>query len=247
MNNHRTNLPPFEPVTSKPSKAFNYGYGISIVFSAVVIVSILIALPFLLDFDESVLIISILLILTIVLMVVYVRKTMKHTTIIIDNSGIHYINKYNDKVEKTTLWNNFQKIEEFKGKINGVNSFSDADLLQCDVFAKMVGSGKYSHEAFFWFILENEKVEVHKETFSGNHIFSMMYSNKLELVRSLLLGLVHFRPDLKVHSKAFSLYYINPENYNIEYEKRKEDINIAVFVTALVVIITIFIMLFVFF
>lgn len=91
----------------------------------------------------------------------------------------------------------------------------------------MVGSGKYSHEAFFWFILDNEKTEVHKEIFSGNHIFSMMYSNKLDLVRDLLLGLAHFRPDLKVHPKAFSLYYINPDNYTVQYEKRKEDINTA--------------------
>lgn len=101
MNCQKTNLPLFEPVTSKPPKAFNYGYGISIVFSAFVVMYILIALPFLLDFDEGVLIISLLLILAIVLIIVYVRKTMKHTTTVIDNLGIHYINKFNDKIEKT--------------------------------------------------------------------------------------------------------------------------------------------------
>ena len=247
MINQRINLPPFESVESKSSKIHNYGYGIMIVFTAIFVVFILFALPFLVGADKSVLVISLLLFLTIILIVLYVRKTMKHTTTIIDNLGIHYINKFNNKFIEVILWNDFQKVEDFKGEIRGVSSSSDADLLKYDVFSKMVGSGKYTHEAFFWFVLENDKVEVHKETFSGNHIFSMIYSNKLELVRGLLLGLAHFRPDLKVHSKAFSLYYINPDSFEVDYEKRREDLNSAAFVMVLVVIVVIFAMLFIFF
>jgi len=246
MNNQRTILP-FESVESKPSKALNYGYGIMIVFTAIFVVSILFALPFLIGFDENVLVISLFLFLTIVLMALYLRKTMKHTTTIIDNLGIHYVNKFNNKVIKVILWNDFQKVEDFKGEITGVNSSSDSDLLKYDVFSKMVGSGKYSHEAFFWFVLASEKVEAHKETFSGNHIFSMIYKNKLELARGLLLGLAHFRPDLKVHPKTFGMYYVNPNNFEIEHQRRREDINSATFVTVLVIVITIFVMLFVFF
>jgi len=247
MINQTTNLPPFESVESKSSKIHNYGYGIMIVFTAIFVAFILFALPFLVEADKNILVISFLMFLVIVLIVLHVRKTMKHTTTIIDNLGIHYINKFNNKVIKVILWNDFQKVEDFKGEIRGVSSSSDADLLKYDVFSKMVGSGKYSHEAFFWFVLENDKVEVHKEKFSGNHIFSMIYSNKLELVRGLLLGLAHYRPDLKVHSKAFSLYYINPDNFKVDYEKRREDLNSAAFVMALVVIVVVFVMLFIFF
>lgn len=75
----------------------------------------------------------------------------------------------------------------------------------------------------------------------------MIYSNKLELTRALLLGLAHYRADLKVHPKVFSLYYINPDSFEIDYEKRRKDLNAAAFVTALVFIVVVFIMLFVFF
>lgn len=247
MNNQRTNLPPFEITTSKPSKIFNLGYGITMAFSFVMVVFLLFTLPFLIGFDEGVLLISLLLILAIVLMVFYFKKTMKHTATVIDDLGIHYINRFSNKVVKVILWNDFQKGGDFKGEITGISTSSDADLLHCDVFAKLIDSGKYSHEAFFWFILKNRKIEAYKETFSGNHIFSMMYSNRLELVRGVLLGLAHFRPDLKVHSKAFSLYYINPDSYAVEYGKRKGDINFAVFIIIMVIIIIAFIMLFVFF
>lgn len=64
---------------------------------------------------------------------------MKHTTTIIDNLGIHYINRFNNKVIQVILWDNFQKVEDFKGEIVGVSSSSDADLLKCDVFSKMIG------------------------------------------------------------------------------------------------------------
>lgn len=248
MSKQKTNLPSFESVTSKPSKILNYGFGILMSISLLLVLGIFFCLLFFLPLEGSVLFICFFLILpAIILQVVYLKRTIKHTTTIIDNRGIHYINKFNNKVIKTISWNDFQKVEDFKGKITGISASSDADLLSCDVFSKMIGSGKYSNEAIFWFVFANNKVEAHKETFSGNHIFSMIYSNKLELAKGLLLGLAHFRPDLKVHPKTFSLYYINPDTYTIEYEKRREDINSAGFITALVIIITVFVLLVVFF
>lgn len=172
---------------------------------------------------------------------------MKHTTTIIDNRGIHYINKFKDKIENTILWNDFEKIDQFKGKIKEINTISDSDLLRYDVFAKMVGSGKYTHDAVFWFVLVNGITEAHKETIKGNHVFSMFYKNRLELMRALLLGLSHFRPDIKIHPKTFSMYYVNPDSFVIEYEKRKEDIHSATFIALLVMIFTIFTLLLIFF
>lgn len=247
MNSQTKNLPPFNSVTSSPSKIKNYGLGFLMLISFLLVLGVFFFILFFLPLEQNMIYICILLILPIILQVIYLRKTMKHTTTIIDNRGIHYVNRFNDKVENTISWNSFEKSDNFKGKITGINSSSDLDLLRYDVFAKMVGSGKYSHEAFFWFVSANGDIKAHKETFSGNHIFSMLYSNKLELVRGLLLGLSHFRPDLKIHPKAFSMYYINPDTFAVEYEKRKEDINSALFITALVIIVTVFVMLFVFF
>lgn len=247
MSSQTKNLPPFNSVTSTPSKIKNYGLGFLMLISFLLVLGVFFFILFFLLFEQNMIYICILLILPIILQVIYLRKTMKHTTTIIDNRGIHYVNRFNHKIENTISWNSFEKSNKFKGKITGINSSSDSDLLRYDVFAKMVGSGKYSHEAFFWFVSANGDIKAHKETFSGNHIFNMLYSNKLELVRSLLLGLSHFRPDLKIHPKAFGMYYINPDTFAVEYEKRNEDINSALFITALVIIVTVFVMFFVFF
>ncbi len=198
------------------------------------------------SFESEIRVIYFLLILVIIMQLFYFKRTRKHTTTIIDNRGIHFVNKFNDKVEKTISWDSFAKINEFKGKLKEISA-SDSDYLEYDVFAKMTRNGKYSREVLFGFASINGEIEVYKEVFSGNHIFSMIYSNKLELAKGLLLALAHFRPDLKVHPKTFSLYYINPDNYTIEYEKRTEDINSAGFITALVIIITVFVLLVVFF
>lgn len=247
MNNQKRDLPPFSSVTSSPSKILNYGFGLLMLISFLLVLGVFFALLFFLPLEQNLIFICFLLTLPITLQVVYLKKTMKCTTTVIDNQGIHYVNKFNDKVEKVIKWDSFEKIDDFKGTIKEISTSSDSDLLNYDVFAKMVGSGKYSHETFFWFVSINGNVEVHKELFSGNHIFSMFYTNRLELVRGLLLGLSHFRPEIKIHPKAYNMYYINPGSFVIEYEKRKEDINSALFIGSLIFIITVFILLFVFF
>lgn len=247
MHSQRRNLPPFEPLTSKPSKVLNYSFGLLISISLVLVTAKLFVLLFFISLECDVLFICLFLIIpTIALQVIYFKRTMKHTTMIIDKQGIRYINKFNNKVENTIPWESFENIDGFKDDLKKTNPLFDSDLLDYDVFAKMINSGKYSHELFVWFVKKDEKLEVHKEKFSGNHIFSMFYTNRLELVRGVLLGLAHFRPDLKIHYNAFSMYYINPESFTVEYGKRKEDLNSALYIVLIVIIIAIFILLFAF-
>lgn len=246
MNSQKTNLPPFNPIASIPYTVINYSLGLLMSISLLLFLGMLFFLLFFLPLEKDLVFIYCLIFLAILLQIFYLRKTMKHTTTIVDSRGIHYINKFNDKVEKTILWDSFRKISEFKGLVKEVNTSSDSDLLNYDVFSMMVGSGKYTHEAFFSFVSINGTVEIHKEKFSGNHIFSMFYANRLELVRTLLLGLSHFRPDLTIHPKTFSMYYIDRNSFAIEYEKRNQDIKTVIFIITLVVIIAVFLLLFAF-
>ena len=244
MNNQKTILPPFNPVKSSPSTILNYSLGLLMSISLLFLLGIFIFLFFFLPLEKDLIFIYCLILLAILLQIAYIRKTMKHTTTSIDVRGIHYINKFSDKVEKTIAWDSFRKISEFKEEIQEVKTSSDLDLLNYDVFSIMVGSGKYTQEAFFSFILINRNVEIHKHTFSGNHIFSMFYSNRLELVRALLLGLSHFRPDLTIRPETFAMYYIDRNSFVIEYDKRRNDINTALFIIGLVVMLAILFLLF---
>ncbi|OXA83653.1 hypothetical protein [Flavobacterium hercynium] len=244
MNSQKTNLPPFSPVTSKPSTILNYGLGLLTLLCLFLLVGMLFMLLCFIPLDEYLLFVYCLIFLGIVLQIVYIIRTTKHTTTIIDSRGIHYINKFNDKVENTILWDSFRKISEFKREIIEIKKSPDSHLLNYDIFSTMVGSGRYSHEAFFSFVLVNGNVEMHKEKFSGNHIFSMVYSNRLELARTLLLGLSHFRPDLTIHPGIFAMYYIDSNSFVIEYEKRRKDINTALFIIGLVVMLGILFLLF---
>ena len=170
-----------------------------------------------------------------------------YTTVIIDENGIHYFNEFSKKIIKEFLWNNFESIEKYEGSFYFLDLPYDSDCLKYDVISKTKISNAGVNESIYWFVLLDGKVQLIDERFNGNHIFSLFYSNRLELIRSLILGFTHFRPDLKLHPLLFKKYYINPNSFVIEYENRASDRETAFLIVMMITIIVFFIMVFIYF
>ncbi|MCC9065297.1 hypothetical protein [Flavobacterium piscisymbiosum] len=131
------------------------------------------------------------------------------TSIIIDEKGILYFNKFNNRVVKDLQWSSFAKRE----KLAHVFEPPKYDVTS-------VTPMKSFYDQFYWPVLIDNTVTVHNDAFLGRHFFAMFYVNRLELIRTFLLGVAHYRPDITVDPIIFSNHYIDPENYNIDYRQR---------------------------
>lgn len=246
MNTQKT-LPKFESIASVASKSLNNGYGIFVYFTLGFLIVAFLYFLFSVPIDEDSIVIYIILLICIAMIVLYLKKSSKNAATIIDDKGIHYVNKFGEEVENTIFWNGFEKIEKFKGKLSEVSSSNKVDLLNYDVFAALTGSGRTTRLTLFCFILIDGEVKVCKDIFSENGISSMFYTNRLELFRGLLLGLAHFRPDIKIHPEVFDSYFINSDTYAINYVANNQEKYLAFFIAAFVAILLFFALLFLFF
>lgn len=132
------------------------------------------------------------------------------TTIIIDEKGIRYLNKFNNRVVKDLPWSNFTKRE----KMEHVFEAPKYDVTS-------IRPMKSFYDQFYWPVLIDNTVTVHNDAFLGKHFLAMFYANRLELIRAFLLGVAHYRPDITVDPIIFSNHYIDPENYNIDYRQQQ--------------------------
>lgn len=121
MNTQKT-LPKFESITSVASKSLNNGYGIFVYFTLGFLIVAFLYFLFSVPIDEDSIVIYILLLICIAMIVLYLKKSSKNAATIIDDKGIHYVNKFGEEVENTIFWNGFEKIEKFKGKLSEVSS-----------------------------------------------------------------------------------------------------------------------------
>lgn len=140
-------------------------------------------------------------------LVFYYRK-MRYTTTIIDERGIRYVNKFNGNIVKDLPWNSFAKKE----------SFDFFETPNYDINSRT--PYKSVIDQFSWPVLLDNKVKIHTDVFFGRHFFGAFYSNRIELIRAFLLGVVHFRSDLTIDPAIFANHYINPENFEIDYKQR---------------------------
>lgn len=138
----------------------------------------------------------------------YYRKT-RYTTTIIDERGIRFVNKFNGNIVKDLQWNSFAKKESF----DFFFEVPKYDINSRTPYKSVV-------DQFSWLVLVDNKVVIHNDTFMGKHFFGVFYSNRTELIRSFLLGVVHFRSDLTIDPAIFAAHYINPENFEIDYKQR---------------------------
>jgi hypothetical protein len=89
-----------------------------------------------------------------------------------------------------------------------------------------------------FFLLVGKETVRHTEIFHSNHIFCALYSNRLKLIRSFLLGLRHFRSDLFIDPKIFDDHFIDQETLIINYKKRAK---LFVLISTLILLLAIFI------
>lgn len=223
-------LPPFRPVNSKPMLFLNAVFGLFWVFFALFFLGGILFLTINsreeTGLDEkgtlALFFVFSLIILAIIVLILYSRKKM-YTSIIIDEKGIRYLNAFNNKVRKEIRWSNFAKRE----KVSYILEPPKFDV-------SYIRQSKSFFDQFFWPVLINNKIEVHSEMFLGKHFFAMLYANRLELIRTFLLGLAHYRPDITVNPEIFSNHYIDMESYTIDYNQRRKIGIIAGLVCALI-------------
>jgi ABC-type multidrug transport system fused ATPase/permease subunit len=239
---HQENLPPFISITSITSKLASYGYALTMLFGVVISFGLVFFIFFIMGITEESLFMLIFLVIPLIFIsIIYVKRTLSYTTIIIDDKGIHYFNKFKEEMVEEILWEDFESIDKFEGSIYFLNKRTDSHFFDYDIAAQVMSKGNVR---FYWFKLKNEKVVLHEETFQGKHLFSFFYSNRLELIRAFLLGIRHFRPDVKIHPWAFSLHRINQESFEIEYDKIAGDKALAFLVLVIVGLVLFFILVF---
>ncbi|MBF4516053.1 hypothetical protein IRZ71_06855 [Flavobacterium sp. ANB] len=132
------------------------------------------------------------------------------TTTIVDEKGIRYLNKFNGFVVKDLPWSSFAKKEDFTYLLESPKYDVSSNTPMKSVF-----------DQFAWPVLINKNVVIHTDAFLGRHFFCMFYSNRTELIRSFLLGIARYRPDITVNPAIFVNHNIDMENYIIDYRKRR--------------------------
>lgn len=203
-------LPSFEPITSIPLSLVNYSIGF--IFILPILLLFVSGFAFVSEDNiEAALFVFILGSITFILVLALVFFGWKkaYTTIRIDDKGIHYFNNFNGKVIKRITWNQI-----IKRKINPSNFYEK----QYDVKAVLPYRG--IHAYFIFEILIDKKAIMYKEIFHGNHLFCILYNNRLELIRTFLLGLRYFRSDLIIDPQIFEDHFIDQKTFMINYKKR---------------------------
>lgn len=220
-------LPSFEPIASRPAKLLNFSVGVLLLLP---IVFLFFAVFTFLQEDNIVaaLCLFILLFITVILIAVHSINVWKriYTTIIIDEKGLRFLNKFNNKVVKEISWKSFVKRKRLATDFE--NLF--------DITTELPHKGIYA--CFVFYLLVGKETVRHTEIFHSNHIFCALYSNRLKLIRSFLLGLRHFRSDLFIDPKIFDDHFIDQETFIINYKKRAK---LFVLISTLILLLTIFI------
>ncbi|KQB42256.1 hypothetical protein [Flavobacterium aquidurense] len=217
MQNQQKSIPPFKAVSSKPILWLNFVFGL---FWVCFVLFFLAGIVFLLfsssedmglDVIASVFLFLIFFIALsgIVIFLICSRKKM-YTKTIIDEKGIRYLNTFNNNIVKDLPWNSFAKREMLEHVFEAPKYDVSSNTPMKSLF-----------DQFYWPVLIDNKVKIHDDAFLGRHFFTMFYANRLELIRTFLLGVKHYRPDITVDPIIFTNHYINTENYSIDYSQRR--------------------------
>jgi len=216
QNSPQESLPPFRSNSSKPMRFLNLILGS---FWVCLTLFLLAGFIFLLTsslnetgLDEAgtivmSLVFSIIL-LGIAILLIYSKNKM-FTTTIIDEKGIHYFNKFNGRIVKKIPWNSFAKREKLKHYF---------EPPKYDVTS--IRPSKSFYDQFYWPVMIDGKVIAHNDAFLGRHFFVMLYANRAELIRTFLLGIKHYRPDITIDPIIYTDHYINPKTFTIDKKQR---------------------------
>lgn len=217
MQNEQKTIPPFRPIISKPMLMLNFIFSLFWVCFVLFFVAGIMFLLFSsqeeigLDLISSffLFLIFFIALIGIIVLFLYSGKKMS-STIIIDEKGIRYLNKFNNRIVKDLPWSSFAKREKLEHVF---------EPPKYDVISKTPMKSFY--DQFYWPVLIDNKETIHNDAFLGKHFFAMFYTNRTELIRTFLLGIAYYRPDITVHPIIFTNHYINPDNYSIDYRQQK--------------------------
>lgn len=235
----KNTLPHFEPISSAPDSAMNFLF-ISSMLSTILAVPVMSIFLIFNPNDKSVdgyfifyvILFNVVLIAVVIIVFIYENKRA-FTDTIIDEKGIRYYNKFKGVVVKDLPWSSFVKSEK-----------TSYDLIypKYDIWSRTEGvvNRRSLFEKFFWRILVGKKIILHKDLFRGRHFFCMFYSNRLELIRTFLLGVSYYKSDLTVDPNVFREQYIDPETFVIDYKTKSRVSIIACFFAILIIIVIFF-------
>lgn len=218
QNQIKTSLPPFQAITSKPMIFINVLIGL---FGVFFLLFFLAGIIFIMtnSFEETGLdeiatvaffLIFLFALVSFSALLFYYRKRM-YTTTIIDEKGIRYLNKFNNAIIKDFPWGCFAKKEDVLYVLEPPRYDVNSNTPMKSLF-----------DQFYWPVLVNGKVIVNSDAFLGKHFFCMFYSNRLELIKTFVLGIAHYRPDITIDPAIFANHYINSETYSINYRQRRQ-------------------------
>jgi len=234
MQSQQKSLPPFRPVSSKPWLFLNFILGLFWVSFTLFFVGGIVFLATN-SLEETGLdqtgtaflfFVFIVVVLGIILLLIYSGKRMSTTTII-DEKGIRYLNKFNNTIVKDLPWSSFQKRENLKHYF---------EPPKYDVTSTR--PSKSFFDQFYWPVLADNKVIAHNDAFTGKHFFVMLYANRPELIKTFLLGVKHYRPDITIDPAIFTNNYIDPESFVINHglRRRLEIIGTLLFILIMVIV-----------
>ncbi|MFH6991489.1 hypothetical protein [Flavobacterium sp. FlaQc-48] len=234
MQNQQKSIPPFRPISSKPMLLPNLILGLFWVSFALFFVGGIVFLATnsleengLDEIATGVLFfVFITVVLGIILLLMYSRKKMSTTTII-DEKGIRYLNTFKNRIVKDLPWSSFEKREKLEHYF---------EPPKYDITSTR--PSKSFFEQFYWPVLVDNKVIAHNDAFTGKHFFVMLYANRPELIRTFLLGVKHYRPDITIDPIIFANNYIDPESFVINHglRRRLEIIGTLLFILILVIV-----------
>lgn len=231
----KKSLPEFEAISSAPDAAMNFLF-IFLVFCLISIMPITSVVSIVISNNESkdgyltfYVVLFTVVIITVFMVALIYENRRAFTSTIIDEKGIRYYNKFKDVVVKDLPWSSFAKREELS---------YDPIYPRYDIRA--LRSYKSGFDQFLWGIMIDKKNTLHKDFFRGGHFFCMFYSNRIELIKTFLLGVAHYRPDLTVDPEIFPEHSIDPETYVIDYKQKSKIAIIGWFLVILTFVIVYF-------
>lgn len=153
---------------------------------------------------------------------IYKRK-QKVRKAIIDEKGVTFYNNGNTIIE-TILYSDLQPAR---------NSFDDVHVYN----TQTVKYGKTTLQIY----LKNKAGEITPTTVDFNFELVIL-SNQYDLYRQFLMGIQHFRPDLKISTQTIKQYNLTSEPQKIEFGIF-EYIMVAIFILTVVGLVYIFMLL----
>jgi len=133
------------------------------------------------------------------------RSKKQYNKVLIDHKGITFLNTYNQIIIAKILWNNIQRRYDQK---------YDIELL--------ISGGRYLTFYFIWSLRPTYDAKI--PLWSAQKFASMFskFTNAHELTRTLISGIVTFRPDIRIDSEVYTIYKIDPVTLEKDYALIKQ-------------------------